>query len=197
MFFPVKTLILSMQIYLYFPVLLTHINHAAAQTDNSYWDEHIAILDIRIRWVSSTAYVREIVLKDFEQSEPLPKDFGFGADGFADTGLGFDLKAGDEVYTSERCYPQTPRHYSNVPGTTKSVLGKIIIDSGFKHIGQLTKLLECPKQVSDSFGPPVILTCNVKKCNCYHDCVCFACEWGSNNWCLDWCDCQIDPALHW
>ncbi|MCB9332860.1 MAG: hypothetical protein H6574_17445 [Lewinellaceae bacterium] len=62
-------------------IVLVHIP-AAAQRDGSYWNAHLAVLDMRTRVVGATAYVREIRLRNFQNPDSLPSAFGFAADLF-------------------------------------------------------------------------------------------------------------------
>jgi hypothetical protein len=170
---------------------------AQAQVSQQYWEENVAILDMRTRSVSATAYVREIVLLDFKGQELLPLDFGFGPDLFADLGKDFDRTTGDGVYTSERCY----FHNAAVPfvalGQEDSALGPILVDPAFQYWDELNSKLETQKGKPGASQQPAITTCNLKKCACPSACICVACEWGPSAWCLDWCNCQTLVSLHW
>lgn len=172
-------------------IVLVHIP-LFAQHDASYWNAHLAILDMRTRAVGATAYVREIRLRNFQDADSLPVAFGFGADLFADHGAGFDLAPADGVYTSERCYAYHP-------GLPVVALGFVLAGTDFNHTDALTASYAAhpASQPGPGAMPLRVVQCRLKLCPCPLPCLCFACEWGDGAWCLDWCDCQGEVFISW
>ncbi len=179
-------------------IVLVHIP-VFAQRDGNYWNAHLAILDMRTRAVSATAYVREIRLRNFQDPDSLPPAFGFDADLFVDNGGGFDLEAADGLYTSERCYARHAGQPAVADGKPSAGFGFILVGTDFKHDDALmATYAESGFRVS---GPattaPRVIRCKLKLCPCPLPCLCVACEWGDAAWCLDWCDCQDLVAFSW
>lgn len=170
-----------------------------AQRDGSYWNAHLAILDMRTRAVSTTAYVREIRLRNFQDADSLPHAFGFGADLFADNGESFDQKANDGVYTSKRCYvhhPGQPFVADEQPG---GPLGFVLVGTDFKHTDALIATYAAYGVQRPGPGALAlrVIRCKLKLCACPSPCLCFACEWDQADWCLDWTDCQEAIEINW
>lgn len=153
-------------------------NEAIAQTktlrieESTYFQQHVAIVDAKVRSLSPTTYVRQLNLRDFAGQEPLPARLGFKTDGFADDGTGNDVVAGDGIYTSKDSYP----HTSDVPYTgmePRSAIAGPVTDYGFTHDQELSKMAS---------GPGIKV--KMKRCACPQECTCLACQWGWTNWCL-------------
>ncbi len=172
-------------------------NMLSAQVAGNYWHQNVAILDMRTRTVSCTAYVREIVLFDFNKSEPLSPQFGFGPDLFSDNGLGFDLRCNDGVYTSENAFPHNSTFPYNGIGQNQTVTPYIIIDENFLYRNYLENVVFFVPYFSGLPYGKKMMECSLKYCACPNHCICYACEWGSANWCLDWCNCDTTILLRW
>ena len=172
------------KIALMLSIVLVHIP-AAAQRDGSYWNAHLAVLDMRTRVVGATAYVREIRLRNFQNPDSLPSAFGFAADLFSDDGKGFDQLAGDGLYTSRRCFAHQPAFPPVSVGQRLAAVDGVIVGMDFKHIDLLGR------------QQPTVIRCNLKLCACPSPCLCFACEWDEADWCLDWTDCPEAIPINW
>ena len=168
-----------------------------AQANSDYWKQNVAILEMRVRTINPTAYVREIVLLDFNKSEPLAIQFGFGSDLFSDNGLGFDLQSGDGIYTAENSYLHNPNLPYSITCRTQAAGQAIIIDEHFQFKNQLKKTVSMLHHLSGMPDNNRLTECQLKFCSCPGACICFACEWGPAAWCLDWYACNTSISLRW
>lgn len=185
------------QALLFALILLTGKNSIQAQVTSDYWSKNIAILHLRTRTINSIAYVREIVLLDFKKSEHLPAQFGFGTDLFSDDGLGYDCRPGDGIYTSLNTFT----HSIVIPfiaiNHLQSACEKIVIDRRFLYKKQLKSIVSVLQYFALTTKNNWPIECQLKQCACPSACICFACEWGSATWCLDWNSCDTTITLHW
>lgn len=171
-------------------------NLSAQATGNS-WNPNIVILSMHIRTISPTSYVREIVLLDFTKSQPLPRQFGFALDLFSDDGKRFDRYCGDGIYTTSDSYLHTSAVPYSMIGKTHAANPYIIIDEGFSYKKQLKGIIFIIQHFAQLFNDLSLASCSLIQCFCPNDCICFSCEWGSANWCMDWNTCNTAISLRW
>lgn len=165
-----------------------HVKNAEGDqlSEEEFFDQNVAFADARVRSISQTQYVREIVLISFSKENRMPSSVIFDGTTFFDNGFYNDLIAYDGVYTSAATFIHCDKIPHNKNFIVKSVMEEIIIDINFQHRHKLEKMAEIyVKPINSSFegivqkgGGEVSLTCDLE----FGLCGCRADKWG-------WCDC--------
>jgi hypothetical protein len=84
-----------------------------------FFDQNVAFADARVRSISQTEYVREIVLMNFSKENRMPKSVIFAGTTFFDDGSYNDLKANDGIYASAAKFS----HCDRVPYDKRLIIG--------------------------------------------------------------------------
>ena len=80
---------------------------STTSAQEAYFKSNVALVDFRIRSISTNSFVREIIAIDFSGAHGIPDSLGFEGYGFADDGQGYDQMAGDGIYTTANIFPHT------------------------------------------------------------------------------------------
>lgn len=158
-----------------------------AQQETEYeadaFSRHVALTDAYTRNLDSKSFVKEIKLVNFSGLALLPEGFGIKDDSFADNGKGYDLKAGDGIYTSLDRYEITKSQAGHPAGARVQVLKNIIADQSFAHDDKLAK---------GAYTGKFVIKCHFYKCGC--PCATFTCNvciwWGWS--CIAMDECHIE-----
>lgn len=70
----------------------------------SYFEQNIAVINMKARVISKTEYVVEIKLKDYSDLNAFPAGFGSEEKIYADDGKDYDLVGGDHIFTTKQKY---------------------------------------------------------------------------------------------
>lgn len=195
-----KKNLLSVQFFLFF--LISFEIHSKGQGGNdleAYLKENVAFIDVRVRALSQYHYVKEILAVDFLQTSSIPDSMSFLEVRLTDDGTGFDLTAGDGIYTSIDSFQR--QNYSETDPLVKSVYDRAIIDSTFAWPDELEAYLS-------NYDPPgsgerwvISLTCNISWCTCSNP-NCIHCRYFIGmNWhcfaCPNFYGCTISISWEW
>lgn len=145
--------------------------------------KNLTVYDVRIRSIDENNYVKEMLIIDFDQNG-LTESVGYKDYYFVDNGEGNDKVAGDGVYTTTTTFKHDNQTPFEKVGTSKSILEKPILNTGFDKVTQITAFGKTYKFRDDTWmadaGPEWIFnfSCDVS----FGTCGCRAHSWG-------WCDC--------
>lgn len=164
------------------------LSMAQALTDPEFqiFKESVAITGTFTRNLNGKAFVKEIRFVNFSPAFKMPVGYGIKGEALADNGKGYDLKAGDGIYTSVVTYPVTSRQAANPVGVSVPVLQKVVVDEGFKYEEQLDS-----RMVTERIK--IKVKCHFNFCGC--PCptfTCNACEWfGWSCVSFEWCEVEV------
>lgn len=157
-------------------------------SDNEYLKRNVAFADARVRSISVTKYVAEIVLIDFAEESRMPSTFIFDGITFFDDGSYNDLHANDGIYASAAEFDHSDRLPYDEKQTVKSVMEQIVIDRDFQHKDRIEDIADVYPRLANSEGiniaedklglGKITLDCDIE----FYTCGCRADRWG-------WCDC--------
>lgn len=148
--------------------------------------QNVALIDARIRSVSSEQYVREMVFSVFGSASrvDLQASIIFDSTTFFDDGSYNDLTANDGIYTSAAVFS----HNSKVPYDEdyelRTIMTSSVVDSDFQYMQELEDYLNEEytrpgnDNISNGPGGSVTVECDIE----FGTCGCYADQWG-------WCDC--------
>lgn len=147
------------------------------------FSRHVALTGAFTRNIDGKYFVKEVRLENYSTLSLLPSGIGLKDGNFADNGQGYDLKAGDGIYTSQEKYEITKSQKGNPVGVSVLVMNKIIADQVFEHDDVLSSVSATGK---------FIIKCHFYKCGC--PCVNFTCNvcqwWGWS--CIAMDECHIE-----
>ncbi len=133
---------------------------AQGEATQEYLDKYVVMSSVKAREISSTGYVVEIKLKDYENTSSLPQGFGLNDELFGDDGLGYDLESGDGVYTSKGNF------IFKTDDRTNLERNEVYYDNGFERLDELNndETLTLKVKISCKIGrtgcpPPTGGTC--------------------------------------
>jgi hypothetical protein len=101
-------------------------------SENQFLKQNVAFADARVRSISETACVKEIVLIDFSKSGRLPSSMIFDGTTFFDDGSYNDLQASDGIYASAAIFNHSERVPYDKELPVRSVMEQIVIDADFQ-----------------------------------------------------------------
>ena len=152
---------------------------------NDFFKQNVAFADARVRSISETHYVREVVLIAFSDSKELSLSITYDGTSFFDNGINNDEIANDGVYTSRAQFS----HNSRVPlrdlYKSRSVMKDVIVDQNFRHQQNLQVLLKQEHFKPRGMGDNKQSSNSVSSLSCvieFGTCGCLADSWGI-------CDC--------
>jgi hypothetical protein len=158
-------------------------------SQNEFLKQNVAFVDARIRSISETSYVREIVLINFSKENRMPSSLIFDETTFFDDGSYNDLEANDGVYTSAAEFGHSKTLPYNKRATVRSVMKKIIVDQEFLHEKEIDNIARVYSKPGSSYEKnsaddlswfKIGVKCKIE----FGTCGCRADRWG---WC--WCCC--------
>lgn len=168
-----KKILLSVQFFIFFLITCQVQAQDQAAVDDglsTYLRRNLAFVDIRVRALNQDHYVKEVLVVDFAHTSDIPDSMAFLNVPVADDGKGFDLQAGDGIYTSIESY----RMENSSGETTKSVYDKAIVDPDFAWRTQLNDYLsKYSRPGAEGRLFSITLDCKVTWCvcsnpNCHH-----------------------------
>lgn len=164
------------------------LSTAQALTDSEFqlFKESVAVMGTYTRNLNGKAFVKEIRLVNFSSQLKMPVGYGLKGEVLADNGKGYDLKAGDGIYTSIGTYPITGKQAANAVGISVPVMQKVVVDQGFKYENDLDSRMTMDKI-------KIKVKCNIRFCGCpCQTFTCNACEWfGWSCITFDWCEVEV------
>ncbi len=195
-----------LSLLLYFPIILTLQTNGQDEKNNKdlYLKQNVAIVDGLVRSINQSQYVKELLLVDFNKTEPLPDSLSFQGIGFADNGIGFDRIANDGIYTSLITFLHNDRipYRSNV--LKWSVNEYSIIDEQFSYINELNDYLSQYNYVDQNGQSKlkIVIKCTWVVCVCFvNGCWCDLClpspQPGSGTVCFTDLQCTITISWEW
>ncbi|MEO1263637.1 MAG: choice-of-anchor X domain-containing protein [Bacteroidota bacterium] len=154
-----------------------------ASEKGEFFKRNVSFTDARVRSLSSSQYVKEIVFTNFSEQKMEQTSVIFQGTTFFDDGSHNDLKAGDGIYTSAAKFNHTANVPYNSEYQVRSVMEEVVVDKSFAHSGEIeSRLSSYTKPGSTaaraSGGPTGSLDCAIE----FGTCGCRADNWG-------WCDC--------
>jgi hypothetical protein len=147
--------------------------------------EHVAFFDARVRSISETAYVREIVLINFSSDLNMPSSFIFCGTTFFDDGSYNDLAANDGIYASAAEFEHNAEIPYDARYEVRSVMQQMVVAPDFLHDEELDALASryhVPSATGAEFSPAVFrfeVHCDIE----FGTCGCRADRWGLCNCC--------------
>lgn len=137
----------------------------------TFFKENISIFDARVRSLNSTSYVKELYLANFSDEDWDKTSVGFEGELFEDNGLGNDLIANDEIYTSVLNFAHNSSIKFEGSFSAVSVLETPIISPYFTKLNELQSYsyeytLNRPNGSANRIsGPVATLECDVEICS--------------------------------
>lgn len=155
-----------------------------ALSENQFLKQNVAFADARVRSISESEYVREIVLVDFSRSGRMPSSLIFDGTTFFDDGSYNDLEANDGIYASAAEFSHSERLPYEKDVLLKSVMEQIVIDSDFQYKDGMENMTHMYSKPPDSkgiakVGGEIGVTCDIE----FNTCGCRADRWGLCNCC--------------
>ncbi len=157
-------------------------------SENQFLKQNVVFADARVRSLSKTAYVREIVLIDFSETGKMPNSVIFDGTTYFDDGSYNDLEANDGIYASAAEFSHSERIPYNKELTVRSVMEQIVIDYDFQHKDRMEYITTAYSMPANSKGIAKTeanteifkaeVSCDVE----FNTCGCRADRWGL-------CDC--------
>jgi hypothetical protein len=176
-----------------------------AQEETDYFGRNVAIVDAVVKSISEKEYVRVLKLVDFEKAERLPLIIGFDGIPLSDDGKGFDLAAGDGLYTSLATYQHTDEVPYNRRSSETSVLEKVLADPQFSHLEELQEYVNsntyAGRESGLVTGPglEISLECDIYLCRCDTPCGGCVFTWGHIGCvsCIKMKNCKVKVSFGW
>ncbi len=136
-----------------------------------FFKKNISIYDARVRSINEQNYVKELYLANFSSEQWDKKSIGFEGLLFEDNGLGNDLIANDQIFTSVNEFPHTSNVQFVENNKARSVLNTPIISPEFIRKTELEILSNeytLNRETNSSnrlSGPVATLECDVEICS--------------------------------
>lgn len=160
-----------------------------------YYKENVSLFDARVRSLLNENYVQELYFADFGETPRMPAYVNFNNEQYVDNGEGFDLKAGDGIYTSVRSFLNEKFTFKEGAIYTSVLDAPMLYHDEFTHLDKLNALSQAYELRKLDFGNRVdIVSCSASIELGTNDCL--AAQWG---WCSDCCvtvtvdldDCEV------
>jgi len=175
-----------------------------ALSENQFLKQNVAFADARVRSISETAYVREIVLIDFSKSGRMPSSVILDGTTFFDDGSYNDLQANDGIYASAAEFSYSERLPYDKEVTVQSVMEQIVIDYDFQYKDRIENIANVyskpanPKGIAKAEGGvstgEIGITCDIQ----FGTCGCRADRWGlCHCCCFTISNCRATIAIKW
>ena len=154
-----------------------------ALSENHFLKQNVAFADARVRSISESEYVREIVLVDFSRSGKMPSSVIFHGTTFFDDGSYNDMKENDGIYASAAVFSHSESLPYEKDVIVKSVMEQVVIDSEFQYRDRIEHMANVYSKPGNSkgiarVGGEIGITCDIE----FNTCGCRADRWG-------WCNC--------
>lgn len=143
--------------------------------------QNVSFTDARIRSVSGSEFVKELVFTNFSSENHLPNSLIFDGTTFFDDGSYNDLEAGDGIYASAAKFIHTEYLPFYREAQVRSVMEVIVVDKKFLHKNRINEIEYSKPKIpgtTELRGLVVAIECDIE----FGTCGCNADLWG-------WCDC--------